>query len=112
MMAQSEEMIQPKSEMIQPKSEMIQPKEAKLLDTVAEVNEDVVMEDLSSVKKQLSCSDSSSSDISDDEKDMRNRSCEEVDSDELDGDLNLSDNEEEARSFRAKNKASKMMAGR
>lgn len=38
---------------------------------------------------------------------MANRSCEDVDSDELDGGLNLSDNEEEAMNFRAANKVSK-----
>lgn len=38
---------------------------------------------------------------------QRNLSCCSVDSDELDGDLNLSDSEEHARSFRAKNKAVK-----
>lgn len=43
------------------------------------------------------------------EQDLRYRSCEEVDSDDLDGDLNLSDNEDEARSFRARNKATKQV---
>jgi len=43
------------------------------------------------------------------EQDLNYRSCEEVDSDELDGDLNLSDNEEEAANFRVRNKASKQM---
>jgi hypothetical protein len=37
---------------------------------------------------------------SDDEDDEMNRSMEDVDSDELDGDMNLSDNEEEASNFR------------
>ena len=48
-----------------------------------------------------------SSGSSGEEGDMRNRSCEEVDSDELDGDLNLSGDEAQASSFRARNKASK-----
>lgn len=38
--------------------------------------------------------------LSDDSDDERNRSMEDVDSDELDGDMNLSDNEEEAQNFR------------
>ena len=42
--------------------------------------------------------------------DDKYRSCEEVDSDELDGRLNLSDNEEEAAVFRARNKTSKAQA--
>ena len=36
-----------------------------------------------------------------------NRSCAEVDSDELDGELNLSENESYSKQFRAKNKKSK-----
>ena len=48
-----------------------------------------------------------SSSGSDSEKDQRYRSCEELDSDELDGDLNLSDSEGEALSFRRKNKEQK-----
>jgi len=42
-----------------------------------------------------------------DEYQQRNLSCCSVDSDELDGDLNLSDSEDMARSFRAKNKERK-----
>jgi hypothetical protein len=47
-----------------------------------------------------------------DEYERRNLSCCEVDSDELDGDLNLSDSEDNARSFRAKNKIVKAQRAR
>lgn len=44
--------------------------------------------------------DSSHSSASDEEYEQRNRSCEEVSSDELEGDLNLSENEMEAQEVR------------
>jgi len=56
-------------------------------------------------KKAVKRSSSSDSNSSGEANDDRYRSCEEVDSDELDGRLNLSDNEEEAAVFRSKNKA-------
>lgn len=84
---------------------MIKPKaQSDLLD---QVKEDVVMENLESkVESNLKrASSNSESSEEDEEQDLRYRSCEEVDSDELDGGLNLSDNEEEAASFRVRNKA-------
>ena len=70
------------------------------------------MENLESKKSLNLKRQSSSNSLSGEEaeeQDLRYRSCEEVDSDDLDGDLNLSDNEEEAANFRVKNKASKAM---
>jgi len=62
------------------------------------------MEDLeskveSNLKRQSSSNSLSGEEA--EEQDLRYRSCEEVDSDELDGGLNLSDNEEEAVNFRS-----------
>lgn len=67
------------------------------------------MENMASIvqKDRKRSSSSNSAGSGDDE---RYRSCEEVDSDELDGNLNLSDNEEEAAVFRARNKTSKAQA--
>ena len=49
--------------------------------------------------------DKDNSDSEEDEYEKQNRSCESVSSDELDGDLNLSDDEEKAKQFRKQNKA-------
>ena len=73
------------------------------------IKEDAQMEDLAGSKKAvlLEKANSSGSVASDEEQDMAYRSCEEVDSDELDGGLNLSEDEAEASNFRAMNKVSK-----
>mmetsp|Transcript_9966 Transcript_9966/g.15043 ORF Transcript_9966/g.15043 Transcript_9966/m.15043 type:complete len:153 (-) Transcript_9966:2048-2506(-) len=49
---------------------------------------------------------------SDEEYERQNRSCESVSSDELDGDLNLSDDEDKAKAFRKQNKATRQEPAR
>ena len=85
---------QQESDVIQPKSSQ-QPEDAQQEGKKAEFGPS---------KQQIINEVLQGSDDSDDEK---NRSMEDVDSDELDGDLNLSDNEEEAEQFRSALKVQK-----
>jgi len=91
---------------------MIQPKkmgDTEMLDTIKE--EKLMSPVLAPDSFKMNRNDSSdASGSSGEERDLRYRSCEEVDSDELDGDLNLSGDEAMASSFRAKNKVSKAQA--
>lgn len=61
----------------------------------------------SKAKEQPKAQALGNSNSDDSEDDQMNRSMEDVDSDELDGDMNLSDNEEEAQNFRSELKAKK-----
>lgn len=95
---------------IKPKSSLEQMAESEKVDKVEnkEVPQtDSLMANLSKnntvLKKKLSNAKmESDSDSDDSAEDMKNRSCDEVDSDDLEGDLNLSDdgNEDRARDYR------------